>query len=280
MMLNERSVAALALARRLGTSDLPHRNGRTLFDHLAGVATVAAAWKLPAHVCDAALFHSVYGTAVYRNAAAGVERRREVRSVVGDAAERLAFAFGSLDRTRFAAALATMESPRAVALTTRFGTVDALSPRDVTDLVLLGIVNEVEQHAAPDRSPANWRAACRPLVAAVERWNLTDLPAFVRGALAVSDADAERARTYYARGLEAAEADPRNAAATFRLAADSLLRVGEPLVWLARLCARAGDRDAAEVHAREARARLEAWGTPWDKRRTLAEWLEQASGEG
>ena len=279
-MLNERSVAALALAREFGTCDRAHRNGRTLFDHLVGVANIAAAWKLPEYVCDASLFHSVYGTAVYRDAAASVERRREVRAAIGSAAERLAFTFGSLDRTRFAAALARMDAPRAVALTTRFGSVEELSARDVADLTLLAIVNEVEQHAAPDGSPANWRAVCRPLVAAVVRWNLADVPAFVRKTLTVTDVDAERAQTSYVRGLEVVTADPDAAVAAFRFAAESPLSVGEPLVWLARLCTRAGDRGVAAAHTLEARARFEAWGTPWDKRRTLAEWLEDGIGEG
>jgi uncharacterized protein DUF6817 len=77
-----------ALLDRLGATD-PARAARPLLDHLDGTR---AAWGSPAELCLAGLFHSAYGAegGAARARDANLERRREVRAVIGLAAEELA----------------------------------------------------------------------------------------------------------------------------------------------------------------------------------------------
>jgi hypothetical protein len=80
-----------ALLDRLGATE-PARGARPLLDHLDGTRAVLAAWGSPAELCLAGLFHSAYGAegGAARARDANLERRREVRAVIGLAAEELA----------------------------------------------------------------------------------------------------------------------------------------------------------------------------------------------
>ncbi|MBD5634359.1 MAG: hypothetical protein IAI49_07750 [Candidatus Eremiobacteraeota bacterium] len=271
---------AYELLRRLGTDRMPHRNGRTLFEHLSGMATIAKAWRLPEDVRRAALFHSVYGTAVYRDGAAHRDRRDTIRAEIGAAAERLAFAFGGVDRPRFGAAVEAMALPRECTLTTRFGDVQTLSARDVVALALLGTINELEQTCASDGSPASWRSFCRPLVDALVRWNVPEVPPFVRATLTVTSQTEAESIAHYLRAVELVNRDTPAAERAFADVGRSEVRVAEPFVWQSYLATRRGDELAATEFADEARLRLVGWGTPWDKRLTLEDWLEEIDGRG
>ena len=84
----------------LSTDDKPH-SGRTLRDHLVGTYEMLADWGCPEHVCTAGLFHSIYGTASYRNASTTFAKRDAVRAVIGADAEELAYLFCIADRRGF-----------------------------------------------------------------------------------------------------------------------------------------------------------------------------------
>jgi hypothetical protein len=264
---------ALALVRRLGTERMPHAAGRSLFDHLTGMARIAVAWRLPSRLRDAALMHSVYGTAVYRRAALGVDRRREVRDAVGADAERLAYLFGGLDRSAFVSELATMDEPRGRTLALRSGDREELAADEVRDLVVLGIINEVEQTCAPDRSPASWRVRCRPLVAALVRWGSPGIPELIGRTFPLAE-DAEAAAiAAYAEGVALVRRDPEAARGRFEAVARAGLGVGEPIAWLAFLAAPGERPGNVAAAAAAARAGFATWGTAWDKRLTLDAWL-------
>jgi hypothetical protein len=157
---------------------------------LVGTSALAEAWGYPRYLQCAALFHSVYGTAVYRRAVAGAERREEIRAAIGADAERLAFAFGALDRARFGAALAEMTEPAGVTLATRLGEPEVYTPREVVDLVLLAFANEIEQ--GPPGSPTRVRILCGPLVDVLERWDRAHVPAGLRAFLESAREDETR----------------------------------------------------------------------------------------
>ena len=84
----------------LATDERPH-SGRTLRDHLIGTYEMLAEWGCPDHVATAGLFHSIYGTASYRNASTEFSKRDAVRAVIGDDAEELAYLFCIADRRGF-----------------------------------------------------------------------------------------------------------------------------------------------------------------------------------
>jgi hypothetical protein len=269
--------AGLALLRELGTDRMPHGRGRTLYEHLAGMAAIAAAWGLPETVRRGALFHSVYGTSVYRGKAAGVAARRTIARAIGDDAERIAHTFGDLDRSRFRDAIAAMSpAPRDCTLTMRSGRAARLSADDVAALTLLGIVNEVEQTCADDGGPASWRACCPSLVSAFARWTSIVVAPEVRASLDVPRDVEERAIADYRRALLSI-ADGGDVAAVDRLRAisDGPTYVAEPVAWLAFLRGRAGDARGARHLVTEARKRFATWGTSWDKRLSLGDWYEE-----
>jgi hypothetical protein len=272
--------AGLALLLDFGTDRMPHGSKRTLYDHLVGMAAIAASWGLPVTLRRAALFHSVYGTSVYRGKAVGLEARRTIARAIGDDAERLAYLFGEIDRARFRDAIASMSSaPDTCTLTLRSGEVRRLSADDVVGLALLGIINEVEQTCGDDGGPASWRACCPSLVAALARWKAITVPHEIRASLDVSrDVEGAAIAEYRAAMLqleEGIEANRVTAMASLRAVSDSPTYVAEPLVWRAYLDARAGDRQSAFNLVAEARRRFTTWGTPWDKRLSLATWVEE-----
>jgi len=272
--------AGLALLMEFGTDRMPHGSRRTLYEHLVGMATIAAAWGLPLIVRRAALFHSIYGTSVYRGRAAGREARRTIVRAIGDDAERLAYAFGDVDRARFRDAIASMSSaPDACSLTMRSGEVVHVSADDVEALTLLGIINEVEQTCAEDGGPASWRACCPSLVSALARWKAIAVPREVRASLDVPRNEEDAALAEYRAATHLLEKDVEvdrvAAMALLRGVSDSPTYVAEPIAWRAYLHARAGDARSARDLVDEARGRFETWGTPWDKRLPLATWVEE-----
>jgi len=258
---------------------MPHGSRRTLYEHLAGMEAIATAWGLPETVRRAALFHSVYGTIVYGGKAASLDERRTIAHAIGTDAERLAHAFGDLDRARFRDAIAPMTStPIPCSLTMRSGEMLELRSDDVAALTLLGIINEVEQTCAEDGGPASWRACCPSLVSALARWTEVSMPAEVRASLAVPrDAEDKAIAEYRSALLLLADGTEGSAFAAIEIlhsVSDSPTYVAEPVVWRAYLHARAADSHALHL-ATEARKRFATWGAPWDKRLRLEGWYEE-----
>eukprot|EP01038_Epipyxis_sp_PR26KG_P004205 gene4205-5978_t len=70
------------------------------FDHLTGVYKILLAWKQPIYVMRAGLFHSVYGTFDYRYSLFDLRNngREELSSIIGPAAEEIAFGICTADR--------------------------------------------------------------------------------------------------------------------------------------------------------------------------------------
>ena len=92
-----------------GADEVEH-SGYTLMDHLEGVHRILTLAKCPEHVCAAGLYHSAYGTKVMHVVTIDHARRDEVKSRIGEPAERLAWAFCNLERpSLLESALATNE---------------------------------------------------------------------------------------------------------------------------------------------------------------------------
>jgi uncharacterized protein (TIGR02466 family) len=73
-------------------------SGRLLSDHLVNVYRILKEEGQSEVVCDAGLFHSIYGTEVYKHSS--VEDRNLVCSIIGDEAERLSHLFCTLPLPR------------------------------------------------------------------------------------------------------------------------------------------------------------------------------------
>jgi len=88
-----------AYLERHGAKETKH-SGRCLFDHLKGTHDILRDWGNPDHVCKAGLFHSIYGTAVFRHRSVPLTERPTVRALVGSEAEHLAYLFCVIDRPK------------------------------------------------------------------------------------------------------------------------------------------------------------------------------------
>ncbi len=84
----------------LGTDKVPHTN-EVFLAHLIGVYRDLESWGCDEVVCGAGMFHSIYGTEKFQKFSLPVERRPEVLALIGERAERLAYANSAMDRASF-----------------------------------------------------------------------------------------------------------------------------------------------------------------------------------
>lgn len=93
--------AMIAYLRGLGTEEVIHSGDKGFLAHLIGVFRDLQAWGAKQDVCRAGLFHSIYGTELFRRFSLPLSRRDEVRALIGERAEGLAFANCLMDRSSF-----------------------------------------------------------------------------------------------------------------------------------------------------------------------------------
>ena len=84
----------------LGTDKVPHTN-EVFLAHLIGVHRDLKAWGCDEELCRAGMFHSIYGTERFRRFCLPLERRGEIRELIGPRAERLAYWNSAMDRASF-----------------------------------------------------------------------------------------------------------------------------------------------------------------------------------
>jgi hypothetical protein len=100
-------------------------------------------------VCRAGLFHSIYGTELFRRWSLPLERREEVRALIGERAERIVFANCMMDRASFDALLES-EGPFRIRNRETGETLE-LSREDFDDLVRVHLCDWLEQVARSGR---------------------------------------------------------------------------------------------------------------------------------
>jgi Domain of unknown function (DUF6817) len=81
-------------------ADKIRHSGRTLYEHLVGTHDLLQAWGNSKPVCDAGLFHSIYGTKHFKRQTWPLSDRETIRGLIGRDAEALAHAFCTVDRPR------------------------------------------------------------------------------------------------------------------------------------------------------------------------------------
>ena len=255
------------LLERLGARSVRHGRGRTLYQHLLETSTILGVWAQPLHVREAGALHSVYGTDVFRGRLLGLERRAEIRALVGEQGERLVYLFAVLPR---ADVFATFDRAGRIPDTVVQLGDERVTPDEFAELLILQMANHVEQACDADGAPAHW-------VSRVLHWGRLlrpgrDIVPPIVALAAPSDAEEQRARTAYARGL--ALIDTEGCGAHFAEASASCRALAEPKLWSAYLQLCTGERAAARSVAAEARGLLECWASPWDKRLSLSQWRE------
>jgi hypothetical protein len=138
--------AQLALLKESGAGQHSHTH-RSLLDHLTGTYKLLKDWGAPQHVCEAGLFHSIYGISIYRHQSLAFEERSRVQAVISQEGEQLAWMFCVIDRPQ-----ALLQALQGQALRSRLN--DGLlecTEQQLQDLVEIEAANFIEQKG---RNPA------------------------------------------------------------------------------------------------------------------------------
>ena len=132
--MSERS-EQLAFLRTLGFADLEHDSHVPFLSHLAGTRRMLASWGCRLALCDAGLFHSVYGTEYFEPDR--LPAREDVIALIGADAERLAWLWCTIRRRTL--------DPIARSVELRDGSTEQLTPGEIADLATLWSADAVEQ---------------------------------------------------------------------------------------------------------------------------------------
>jgi hypothetical protein len=133
----------------LGTEKVSHTE-KTYLAHVIGVYNYMKARGCTEELCRAGMFHSIYGTELFQRFALPLERRQDVRALLGERAERLAYLNCAMDRASFDQALVRGEEPY------RFrdritGEEVELVEDDFTDLCKIHLYDWLEQVPRSDK---------------------------------------------------------------------------------------------------------------------------------
>jgi hypothetical protein len=133
----------------LGTEDVVHSGDKGFLAHLIGVFRDLEAWDCDRDVCRAGMFHSIYGTELFRRFSLPLSRRGDIQALIGERAERIAFANCLMDRSSFDA-LVDSRGP-CVLRNRETGEPIELSAADYEDLLRLHLCDWLEQVARSQR---------------------------------------------------------------------------------------------------------------------------------
>jgi hypothetical protein len=88
----------------LGIEKIPHTQ-KSYLAHLIAVYRLMESCGCSAELCRAGMFHSIYGTELFQGFKLPPEHRADVRALIGERAERLAYLNCAMDRSSFDRAL-------------------------------------------------------------------------------------------------------------------------------------------------------------------------------
>jgi hypothetical protein len=145
----------------MGVEQVPHTH-KSYLAHLIAVFRSLESIGCPQDVCRAGMFHSIYGTERFQGFTLPLERRGEVRALIGDRAERLAYLNCAMDRASFDRAVEHEVAPYQIRDRIT-GEAVPLSPPDFDDLCRVHLLDWLEQ---VPRSSWGWdyrRAAYRKM---------------------------------------------------------------------------------------------------------------------
>jgi hypothetical protein len=127
----------------IGVEQVPHTH-KSYLAHLIAVHGLLEKQGCPPDVCRAGMFHSIYGTERFQGFTLPLERRGEVRALVGDRAERLAYLNCAVDRASFDRILDQPAEPYTIRDRIT-GAAVALSRADFDDLCRVHLYDWLEQ---------------------------------------------------------------------------------------------------------------------------------------
>jgi hypothetical protein len=127
----------------IGGAQLGHTEGN-LLQHLSNTYELLKSWGARQSVCDAGLFHSIYGTEVYGSVSLALSMRGRLQEIIGEEAETLVFFFGVMEKESFYENLFRPGSDPNIA--SRFtGESHTLTTEQFADLCNVVVANSLEQ---------------------------------------------------------------------------------------------------------------------------------------
>jgi len=127
----------------IGADQIGHSN-KTYMAHAIGVHRDLQAWGCDEELCRAGLFHSIYGTEGFQDFTLPLERQEELRALIGERAERLAYWNCMMDRATLDANLERRQGPYLIQHRLTGETVE-LSAAEFNDLCRLHLCDWLEQ---------------------------------------------------------------------------------------------------------------------------------------
>ena len=86
--------------RAVGADDVEHSE-RTYLAHAIGVHNDMKRWGCDEELCRAGVFHSIYGTELFQRFTLPLDRRGDVRDLIGERAEWFAYLNCAMNREQF-----------------------------------------------------------------------------------------------------------------------------------------------------------------------------------
>jgi hypothetical protein len=127
----------------MGVEQVPHTH-KSYLAHLIAVSRSLEEQGFPEDVCRAGMFHSIYGTERFQGFTLPLQRRYEIRALIGDRAERLAYLNCAMDRASFDRALDQASAPYRI-IDRITGEELSLSRHDFDDLCRVHLFDFLEQ---------------------------------------------------------------------------------------------------------------------------------------
>ncbi len=128
---------------QVGADSIEHTE-KGYLAHAIGVHNDMRAWGGDDDLCRAAMYHSIYGTEYFQKFTLPLERRGEVRDLIGERAEHLAYYNCAMDRPSFDAAVERGTPPHTFIDRLTKQEVD-LAPEDFDDLCRIHLCDWLEQ---------------------------------------------------------------------------------------------------------------------------------------
>lgn len=140
----ENNKERIAYLRQLGIEDLVHTGSKSYLGHLVAVSRDLERWGCDEAVFLAGLFHSIYGTERFRRFQLPLKHRAEVRGLIGERAEQLAYWNCAMDRTSFDRAVERQVGPYPIVDRITGDSVE-LTEWDLLDLCRVHLCDWLEQ---------------------------------------------------------------------------------------------------------------------------------------
>lgn len=144
----------VAFLYSLGTAEIDH-TGHDFLSHLKAVHDLLDAHDVGDDLAAAGLFHSIYGTEKFQDFCLPLDQRDQVRDLIGERAERVAWLNCVMDRATFDAAVSSaLVGETALAICDREGNPPIpVSTETLTDLATVHLFDWLEQ---VERSEFGW----------------------------------------------------------------------------------------------------------------------------